>query len=65
MRELVIFDNVPPTENPDEYSEGLFVWIDNDQMMTTLEYHCAKGGDPEVYKKWEESNKAFITKKEL
>jgi|TARA_B100000035_G_scaffold96441_1_gene81771 hypothetical protein len=34
-------------------------------MMTTLEYHCAKGGDPEVYKKWEESNKAFITKKEL
>ncbi len=50
---------------PEKFSEGLFIWIDNDQMMTTLEYHCAKGGDPEVYKKWEESNKAFITKKEI
>ena len=33
--------------------------------QATVEEHRAKGGDPEVYKKWEESNKAFITKKEL
>ena len=65
MREIVIFENVPATKHPEKFSEGLFVWIDNDQMMTTLECHCAKGGDPEVYIKWEESNKAFITKKEL
>tara|TARA_Y100000816_G_C25692739_1_gene366368 strand:- start:98 stop:307 length:210 start_codon:yes stop_codon:yes gene_type:complete len=65
LRELIVFNNVPPTEKPDKFSEGLFVWVENDQIMTTLEYHCATGGDPEVYKKWEELNKAIISKKEI
>jgi hypothetical protein len=45
-----IFLNVPPTNYPDKYSEGLFFWTDKDgNSQSTLEYHLERGGDPEVF----------------
>ena len=49
--ELILLD-CPNTSFPEQYSEGVFVWMENRQMMTTLEYHEGKGGDPEVLYAW-------------
>ena len=49
--EIIVLD-CPSTKFPDQYSEGVFVWIENRLMMTSLEYQENKGGDPEVLYHW-------------
>ena len=42
--------DVPYTQYPEKYSEGLFFWTDkNGNSQSTLEYHVDRGGDPEVF----------------
>ena len=64
MKELILFSN-RNTKYPEKYSEGVFVWVENEEIRTTLEYHLSKGGDPEVYEEWLETNQEIISKKEI
>ena len=64
MKELILFSN-KKTKYPEKFSEGVFVWVENDEIRTTLEYHLSEGGDPEVYEEWLEANQKIISKKEI
>lgn len=64
MKELILFSN-RNTKYPEKYSEGVFVWVENEEIRTTLEYHLSKGGDPEVYEEWLETNQEIISKRNI
>ena len=54
-----IFLNVPSTNYPDKYSEGLFFWTNQDgNSQSSLEYHVERGGDPEVF--WAAMNEGTL-----
>tara|TARA_B100000989_G_scaffold52001_2_gene34669 strand:+ start:1903 stop:2097 length:195 start_codon:yes stop_codon:yes gene_type:complete len=64
MKELILFSN-RNTKYPEKYSEGVFVWEENEEIRTTLEYNLSKGGDPEVYEEWLETNQEIISKRNI
>jgi len=54
-----IFLDVPPTQYPKKYSEGLFIYTDADgRTSSSLEYHTERGGDPEVF--WAAINSGLL-----
>lgn len=52
--EMILLD-CERTKFPEHYNEGVFAWMENRKICTTLEYHESKGGDPEVLHAWLES----------
>ena len=54
-----IFLDVPSTQYPKKYSEGLFIYTDVDgRTSSALEYHTERGGDPEVF--WAAINSGLL-----
>ena len=49
--EMILLD-CEKTKFPEHYNEGVFAWMENRKICTTLEYHESKGGDPEVLHAW-------------
>ena len=53
--EMILLD-CEKTKFPEHYNEGVYAWMENRKICTTLEYHESKGGDPEVLHAWLKSN---------
>ena len=54
-----IFLDVPSTQYPKKYSEGLFIYTDLDgRTSSSLDYHTERGGDPEVF--WAAINSGLL-----
>ena len=49
--EMILLD-CEKTKFPEHYNEGVYAWMENRKICTTLEYHESKGGDPEVLHAW-------------
>ena len=49
--ELILLD-CSKTQFPEVFNEGVYVWMENRKLRTSLEYHEAKGGDPKVLYDW-------------
>lgn len=49
--EMILLD-CEKTKFPNHYREGVFAWMEDRKIKTTLEYHQSKGGDPEVLYAW-------------
>ena len=54
---VLIFGGIPLSNKNDIYSEGVFFWVENGSLLTTLEFHLEQGGDPDVFNQWLEQEK--------
>ena len=52
-----IFGGMPWSNKNGNYSEGVFFWVENGSLLTTLEFHLEQGGDPDVFNQWLEQEK--------
>tara|TARA_B100001123_G_scaffold7528_1_gene9298 strand:+ start:13 stop:435 length:423 start_codon:yes stop_codon:yes gene_type:complete len=54
---VLIFGGIPLSNKNGIYSEGVFFWVENGSLLTTLEFHLEQGGDPDVFNQWLEQEK--------
>ena len=54
---VLLFRGIPQSNKNGIYSEGVFFWVENGSLLTTLEFHMDQGGDPDVYNQWVEQEK--------
>jgi len=54
---VLLFRGVPLSNKNGIYSEGVFFWVENGSLLTTLEFHIDQGGDPDVFNQWLEQEK--------
>ena len=54
---VLIFRGIPLSNKNGKYSEGVFFWVENGSLLTTLEFHMDQGGDPDVFNLWLEQEK--------
>ena len=54
---VLIFGGIPLSNKNGIYSEGVFCWVENGSLLTTLEFHLEQGGDPDVFNEWLEEEK--------
>ena len=54
---VLLFRGIPLSNKNGIYSEGVFFWVENGSLLTTLEFHIDQGGDPDVYNQWLEQEK--------
>ena len=54
---VLIFSGMPWSNKNGNYSEGVFCWVENGSLLTTLEFHLEQGGDPDVFNEWLEEEK--------
>ena len=54
---VLIFGGMPRSNKNGNYSEGVFCWVENGSLLTTLEFHLEQGGDPDVFNQWLEQQK--------
>ena len=54
---VLIFGGIPLSNKNGNYSEGVFCWVENGSLLTTLEFHLEQGGDPDVFNQWLEQEK--------
>ena len=52
-----IFDGMPYSKKNGAFSEGVFFWVEEGKLLTTIEFHIEKGGDPDVFLEWVEQEK--------
>tara|TARA_Y100000590_G_scaffold295470_1_gene333085 strand:- start:327 stop:752 length:426 start_codon:yes stop_codon:yes gene_type:complete len=52
-----IFDGMPYCKKNGAFSEGVFFWVKEGRLVTTIEFHMEKGGDPDVFLEWIEQEK--------
>ena len=60
---VLIFGGIPLSNKNGIYSEGVFFWVENGSLLTTLEFHMDQGGDPDVFNQWleqEEENPQYL-----
>jgi len=54
---VLIFGGIPLSNKNGNYSEGVFCWVENGSLLTTLEFHLEQGGDSDVFNQWLEQEK--------
>ena len=54
---VLLFRGIPLSNKNGIYSEGVFFWVENGSLLTTLEFHMDQGGDPDVFNQWLEQEK--------
>ena len=54
---VLIFGGIPLSNKNGNYSEGVFCFVENGSLLTTLEFHLEQGGDPDVFNLWLEQEK--------
>ena len=54
---VLLFRGIPLSNKHGIYSEGVFFWVENGSLLTTLEFHMDQGGDPDVFNQWLEQEK--------
>ena len=54
---VLLFRGIPESNKNGIYSEGVFLWVENGSLLTTLEFHMDQGGDPDVFNQWLEQEK--------
>ena len=54
---VLLFRGIPESNKNGIYSEGVFLWVENGSLLTTLEFHIDQGGDPDVFNQWLEQQK--------
>ena len=54
---VLLFRGIPESNKNGIYSEGVFFWVENGSLLTTLEFHMDQGGDPDVFNQWLEQEK--------
>ena len=54
---VLLFRGIPESNKNGIYSEGVFFWVENGSLLTTLEFHMDQGGDPDVFNQWLEQQK--------
>ena len=54
---VIIFGGMPRSNKNGNYSEGVFCWVENGSLLTTLEFHLEQGGDSDVFNQWLEQEK--------
>ena len=52
-----VFDGMPYSKKNGAFSEGVFFWVEEGKLLTTIEFHMEKGGDPDVFLEWLEQEK--------
>ena len=52
-----IFDGMPYSKKNGAFSEGVFFWVEEGKLLTTIEFHMEQGGDPDVFLEWIEQEK--------
>tara|TARA_B100001173_G_C15919327_1_gene517773 strand:- start:526 stop:951 length:426 start_codon:yes stop_codon:yes gene_type:complete len=52
-----VFDGMPYSKKNGAFSEGVFFWVEEGKLLTTIEFHIEKGGDPDVFLEWVEQEK--------
>ena len=52
-----VFDGMPYSKKNGAFSEGVFFWVEEGKLLTTIEFHMEKGGDPDVFLEWVEQEK--------
>ena len=53
-----VFDGMPYSKKNGAFSEGVFFWVEEGKLLTTIEFHMEKGGDPDVFLEWVEQEKS-------
>ena len=53
-----VFDGMPYSKKNGAFSEGVFFWVEEGKLFTTIEFHMEKGGDPDVFLEWVEQEKS-------
>ena len=54
---VLLFRGIPESKKNGIYSEGVFFWVENGSLLTTLEFHLEQGGDPDIFNEWLEEEK--------
>ena len=54
---VLLFRGIPESNKNGIYSEGVFLWVENGSLLTTLEFHIDQGGDPDVFTQWLQQQK--------
>ena len=54
---VLLFRGIPESNKNGIYSEGVFLWVENGSLLTTLEFHLEQGGDPDIFNEWLEEEK--------
>ena len=54
-----VFDGMPYSKKNGAFSEGVFFWVEEGKLLTTIEFHMEKGGDPDVFLEWVEQEKNY------
>ena len=54
---VLLFRGIPESNKNGIYSEGVFLWVENGSLLTTLEFHLEQGGDSDVFNQWLEQEK--------
>ena len=52
-----LFADMPWSKHKNKYSEGVFFWCEGGSLLTELEFHLERGGDPDVFHEWLEQEK--------
>ena len=52
-----VFDGMPYSKKNGAFSEGVFFWVKEGKLLTTIQFHMEKGGDPDVFLEWIEQEK--------
>ena len=52
-----VFKGMPYSKKNGTFSEGVFFWVQEGKLLTTIEFHMEKGGDPDVFLEWVEQEK--------
>ena len=52
-----LFADMPRSKHKNKYSEGVFFWYEGGSLLTELEFHLERGGDPDVFHEWLEQEK--------
>ena len=52
-----VFDGMPYSKKNGAFSEGVFFWVKEGKLLTTIQFHMEKGGDPDVFLEWLEQEK--------
>ena len=52
-----VFDGMPYSKKNGPFSQGVFFWVEEGKLVTTIEFHIEKGGDPDVFLEWLEQEK--------
>ena len=52
-----VFDGMPYSKKNGAFSQGVFFWVEEGKLVTTIEFHIEKGGDPDVFLEWVEQEK--------